>query len=70
MKMIAIALVILGVVALVYGGVDYTRNRTVLEIGGMKATTSERHTYPIPAVAGILALIGGGALLAVDRRHA
>lgn len=70
MKAIGIGLVILGVVALIYGGVDYNREKTIFKMGGMTATATEHHTFPIPAVAGVLSLIGGAALLIADRRHA
>ena len=69
MKTIAIVLVILGIVALVYGGIGYSRNRSLFEVGGMKATATEHKSIPIPAAVGVLALIGGVALLAADKRR-
>lgn len=70
MKAIGIVLVILGIVALVYGGIGYNRNRTIFEMGGMKATATEHRTIPVPAVVGVVSLIGGIALLVVEKRHA
>ena len=69
MKILGIVLVILGVVALVYGGISYNSNRTVLEVGGVSVTATEHKRIAVPAVVGVIVLIGGVALLAVDRRR-
>ena len=69
MKTIGIVLVVLGVLALVYGGINYNKNRTVLEVGSMKVTATEHKSIPVPAVAGAVVLIGGVALLVVGSRR-
>ena len=69
MKTVGIVLAVLGVLALVYGGINYTRNRTVLEVGSMNITATEHKNIPIPAVVGVVALIGGAALLVVGKRR-
>lgn len=69
MKSIGIVLVVLGVLALVYGGISYNKNRTVLEVGSMKVTATEHKSIPVPAVAGAVVLIGGVALLVVGSRR-
>lgn len=68
MKNIGIVLVVLGVLALVYGGINYSRDRTVLELGSMKVTATEHRSIPVPAVVGVVVLIGGVALLVVGNR--
>ena len=70
MKTMGIVLVILGIVAVVYGGIGYNRNRTIFEVGGMKATATEHGTTAVPAVVGVISLIGGIVLLVVDKRRA
>lgn len=67
MKLIGVVLVILGIVALVFGGIGYNRRTTILEVGGIKATATEHKTLPITPVAGAIALVGGVALLVVPR---
>lgn len=67
MKIIGITLVILGVVGLLYGGIGYNRQTTILEVGGIKATTTEHRTIPIAPVAGAIALAAGIVLLVVPR---
>ncbi|MBK7702162.1 MAG: DUF3185 domain-containing protein [bacterium] len=63
MKTIGIILAIAGVIALVYGGIDYTRDKTVLDVGPLNITATEHKTFPIPAIVGVVVLIGGVALL-------
>jgi hypothetical protein len=70
MRMLAIALIVLGVVALVYGGITYNAgDKTVLEVGDMKVTATEKKTIPLPPVLGAIALIGGIALLVTQQRR-
>lgn len=69
MKLLGIALVILGIVGLVYGGIGYNRERTILDVGGIKATATEHKTIPIAPIAGGLALVGGVALLLVSNKR-
>jgi hypothetical protein len=65
---LGIALVIIGIVALAYQGVTYTTQKKVVDIGPIRATKEEHHTIPLPPVLGALALIGGVAVIASDRR--
>jgi hypothetical protein len=67
LKILGVALVILGIVALVYGGIGYSRQTTILEVGGIKATATEHKLIPIAPVIGTIALIGGIALLLIPR---
>ena len=67
MKLLGIALVILGVVALIYGGIGYDRQKTVLDVGGIKATATEHKSIPIAPIVGVALLIGGVALLVSKR---
>lgn len=68
MKGIGVALVILGIVAVAYGGIGYNRQRMVLDVGGIKATVTEHKTTWVAPVVGAIAVFGGGALLMVRRR--
>lgn len=67
MKILGVALVILGIVALAYGGIGYTHQTTILEVGGIKATATEHKNIPLAPVVGTIALIGGIALLVIPR---
>jgi uncharacterized membrane protein YidH (DUF202 family) len=69
MKIAAIVLIVIGVIALAYGGISYTREKKVLDIGPLEATTKERKTIPLPPVVGIAAIAGGVVVLLVSRRR-
>jgi hypothetical protein len=69
MRMAGIILIILGVVALAYGGISYTRKEEVLDIGPIEATTETRETIPLPPLLGGLALAGGVVLLIARSRR-
>jgi hypothetical protein len=68
MKIAAIILIVVGVIALAYGGISYTKEKKVLDIGPIEATAKERKTIPLPPVIGIAAIAGGVAILLVSGR--
>ena len=68
MKLAAIALIVLGVFALAYGGISYTREKKVIDLGPIEATTKTRETIPLPPILGIAAIAGGTLLLVVTSR--
>jgi hypothetical protein len=67
-RIVAIALIVLGIVALLYGGITYTKREKVLDIGPIEATTKTRETIPLPPVFGALAIVGGIALYVMAGR--
>jgi hypothetical protein len=69
MKIVGVILIVLGVIALAYGGISYTREETVLDVGSIEARTRTRETIPLPPVLGALALVGGIALMIADSRR-
>jgi uncharacterized membrane protein YidH (DUF202 family) len=68
-NVVGIALVAIGLVSLLLGGFRWTQQKTVIDIGPVKATTEEHKTLPIPPVVGALALIGGIVVLVVPTRR-
>ena len=69
MKTAGLVLVTLGIFALVYGGFSYNRERTVLDVGPIKATTTEHHTIPFSPIVGVVAIIGGLLLVVTPGRR-
>lgn len=63
MKILGIALVILGLVGLIYGGLSWTRRDTVIDAGPIEITADERETLPVPPIVGGVLLVAGVALL-------
>jgi uncharacterized membrane protein len=64
-----ILLVVLGVLALAYQGISYTRNEKVLDVGPIHATTETHERIPLPPLLGGLVLAGGVALLVIGARQ-
>ena len=62
------ALIVFGIIALVMGGIEYTRREKVLDIGPIEATAERRERIPLSPVVGIASLVGGIALLTVGAR--
>jgi hypothetical protein len=69
MKIVGIILIVVGIVALAYGGISYTKREKVLDIGPIQATAETRETIPLPPLLGGLALAGGVVLLIVGSRR-
>lgn len=65
--MIGLALVVLGILALVYQGISYTTQKKVVDIGPIQATKQEHRTIPLPPILGAIALVGGIVLIARDK---
>ena len=68
MRLVGIALIVIGIIALAYQGITYTTHKKVLDIGPIQATKEEHHTVPLPPIVGVLALIGGVVIIASGRR--
>jgi hypothetical protein len=69
MKIVGIVLIVIGIIALAYGGITYTTQEKVLDIGPIEATAERQKTIPLPPLLGGLALAGGVALLIVGSRR-
>jgi hypothetical protein len=67
-KIVGIALIVLGALALAYGGISYTKKEKVVDIGPIEATAEHQETIPLPPVLGGLAVAGGIALLVLGGR--
>jgi hypothetical protein len=63
-----IALVALGLFALIYQGVSYTSRETVIDIGPLHATADTQKTLPLSPLLGVVAVAGGIALLVAAQR--
>jgi len=63
LRIIGILLIVLGLVALAYQGITYTKSEKVLEVGPITATKETKKTIPLPPVLGGVALLGGIVML-------
>jgi hypothetical protein len=68
MRALAIVLIVLGVLALAYGGFTYTHQKKVVDLGPIQASKKETSTVPLPPILGVVAIIGGGILLVTGKK--
>jgi len=65
---IGIILIVIGILALVYGGITYTKREKVLDLGPIQATAEKQKTIPLPPVLGGICRVGGIVLVIVGSR--
>ena len=58
-RAIGAMLIVLGLVALLYGGFSYVKRDKIIDLGPIEATKTETKTVPFPPIAGAVALIAG-----------
>jgi hypothetical protein len=62
---IGIVLIIVGIVALVWGGLFWTDRDTIVDAGPLEIQTEEREGFALPPLLGVIALVGGIVLVAL-----
>ena len=62
-KLIGIALLVAGVLGLVYGGFSYTKDSTAVKLGPLELSVKQKETVNVPLWAGIAAVVAGAGLL-------
>jgi hypothetical protein len=67
-KVIAVLLIALGLVALAYGGITMTTRDKVVDLGPVEVTQEETHRLPLPPVVGGVAVAAGIILLVAGAR--
>ena len=62
-RIVAIALIVCGVLALAYGGFSYTKETHEIKFGPIQLSVQEKERVNIPLWAGVGAIVLGGLLL-------
>jgi dipeptide/tripeptide permease len=62
---LGVVLIALGVLALAYQGITYTKREKILDIGPLQATAEREKTISLPPLVGGLSLAGGIALVII-----
>lgn len=65
---VGIFLIAIGIIALAWGGITYTKREKVLDIGPIQATAEKEKTIPFPSILGGICLVGGIILVFVGSR--
>ncbi len=63
LRAVAVAVIVAGVLALVYGGFTYTKEDTAVKVGPVELKVEQKETVNVPVWAGIAAVVGGGLVL-------
>jgi hypothetical protein len=69
LTIIGVVLILAGIAGLVVGRFTYTTEEKVMELGPIVATAEKEHSVRVPDIAGIIAVIAGGALVFASRRR-
>ncbi len=67
-RIITIALIVAGVLGLVYGGFSYTRETHEAKVGPVEFSVADRERVNIPVWVGAGAVLLGGVLLLLGRK--
>jgi hypothetical protein len=67
-KLLGIALIVAGVLALIYGGFSYTKETHEAKLGPLELSVKEKDTVNVPVWAGVGAVAVGVVLLVAGGR--
>ena len=67
-RIVGLALIVIGLVALASGGVTWTRREKVIDAGPVQISRDKHERVSLPPVLGIVALVGGIVLVAIPSR--
>jgi TRAP-type C4-dicarboxylate transport system permease small subunit len=62
-RLLGIILIVVGLIALAYGGFTYTHQTHEATIGSLKLSVGEKQTVPIPVWAGVGAVVIGALMM-------
>jgi hypothetical protein len=68
LMIVGVALIIIGIIALAYGGFSFTTSEKVAEVGPLKVEKEKTRSVPLPPIVGGVALVGGIVLLILGAR--
>lgn len=63
MKWIGIALIALGLIGFIFGGISYTTSEKVLDVGPIEIEAKQKESIPLTPIASGIAILAGAALL-------
>ena len=67
-RIAGVILIVIGLIGLIWGGISWTEEKTVVDIGPIEARAEEQRTIPITPIVGGLALVAGIVLLVIPGR--
>jgi hypothetical protein len=70
MKVVGVVLIVVGILALAYGGISWTQRETVADVGPIEIQRTDRETLPLPPLAGAAAIAAGLIVIFMSRKRA
>ena len=67
-RMIGMLLIVLGIAAFAYEGIDYRSRQEAFRLGDLRVTTERTHHIPVSPIAGAAAIAVGIYLVAMDAK--
>lgn len=68
-RIAGLVLIAIGLVGLLWGGLSWTQEKTVVDLGPVDVRAQERESIPVPPIVGGIALVAGIVLLVVPGRR-
>jgi hypothetical protein len=68
-RIAGLVLIVIGLIGLLWGGISWTDERTVVDLGPIEARAEEQETIPISPIVGGIALVAGIILMVVPSRR-
>ena len=68
-RIAGIVLIVVGLIGLLWGGISWKQEKTVLDIGPIEAKRVEHKLIPIPPIVGGVALVAGIVLVVLPGRR-
>ena len=68
-KLVAVILIIAGILALVFGGFSFTKEKHTAHIGSIDLSLKEKEHVNVPLWAGVAAIVVGAGLLLMRPRN-
>jgi hypothetical protein len=68
-RIAGLVLIAIGLIGLLWGGLSWTQEKTVVDLGPVDVRAQERESIPVPPIVGGIALVAGIVLLVVPGRR-
>lgn len=68
-RIAGLVLIVIGLIGLLWGGISWTDEKTIVDLGPIEARAEEQETIPISPIVGGIALVAGIVLLVVPSRR-
>jgi len=68
-RIAGVILIVIGLIGLIWGGISWTEEETLVDIGPIEARAEEQKSIPITPIVGGIALVAGIVLLVVPSRR-